>query len=155
MTILGIRTLALGMLMLIVAGCSSAGIPTNQSASTSIGTSARVHQATACPDTGITLGSGDHPTYSVAINDSCVMYGPGDQSCALNFQDGLKYLFVIGSGDSYGTLSGTTQSGGASKATFKRTSGPGDVVIDLKQSFSPQVSCHEQGYAPFASVTFN
>jgi hypothetical protein len=153
--ILGIRTLAPGMLMLVFAGCSSTAIPMNQSAATSFGAAARIHPNTTCPDGGsITLNSGDNGTHTLGIGDTCILYGPGDQTCALGTQDGYKYLFVIGSG-SYGTLSGTTQSNGQSKATFKRTSGPGNEVIDLKQSLSPQVSCHEQGYAPWGYVTFN
>lgn len=85
---------------------------------------------TACPAGGIVFAPGDNGTYSVAVGDQCVLWGPFNQPCNAS-QDGFTYLFYIVSGGSSGTLSGTTQGSKGSKATFERDS-TGPVVIGLQ-----------------------
>jgi hypothetical protein len=147
------RTLALGMLILVFAGCASAGLPTQQNGPASIGASTRnVHPDTACPDSGITFSPGNNGTYSVAVNDSCKLYGPPDIPCNAS-QSGVKYEFFISSGGSHGTLSGTGQSDGKSLATFRRTS-TGDVSIYLNQTrLNYFVSCKPYDGSDYGWVT--
>jgi hypothetical protein len=126
MNILGVRILALGMLMGILTGCSaSSGMPTGQSASTPHPQTAHVRPATACPASGINFGVGDNGTYTVAINATCEIIAPPTITCNAS-QDGYTFdPFTFTGGSTHGTL---TQTG--RDATFKRTSS-GEVDIGL------------------------
>lgn len=142
-----IRAVAIGMLALLIAGCSSASPspPTTQSAA--------VHVAVLgdCPPDTITFGPGDNGTYDTPVGDTCTMYGPADVACLPPSEGGMKYLFYPVSGGSNGTLSDTTQTGSGSKATFTRTSS-GAVVIGLLQETQSPIDCHITSFT-YGTVT--
>lgn len=144
---INIRAVAIGMLALLIAGCSSASpsAPTTQSAAGHVAVLGN------CPPDTITFGPGDNGTYDTPVGDTCTMYGPADVTCLPPSEGGMKYLFYAQSGGSNGTLSGTTQTGSGSKATFTRTSS-GAVVIGLLQETQSPIDCHITSFT-YGTVT--
>ena len=145
------RILSLAILAIAFAGCSSGSMSPTQAVA---GLEHGLHpRTTACPSGGIEFSPGNNGTYSVAVGDSCKLLGPPNEACVIGEQTGYSYSFVIASGGSNGTLSGTSQDGSNSVATFKRTS-TGNVVIDLHQTYlNPANNCQGKGFTTYGSVT--
>jgi hypothetical protein len=151
---LGVRIATIGLALTFLAGCAQNAVPGQQPGSSSSQAS-RAKQAAACPASGIEVGPGDSGTFSVGNGDSCDLFGPEDQTCLLDSLAGYQYTFVIQSGAGHGTLSGTTQTGSGSEATFHRT-GAGNVVIYLKQLYqNPVNECKPGGDSTYGSVTLD
>jgi len=146
--IIGVRNVALGILVLGFVGCSSTPVPTAQNASTLTRTS-KVRPDMSCP---FTFTTGDNGTYTVGVGDSCVMNSPANQTCELDTQPGYEYSFEITSGGSNGTLSGGTI--GETQATFNRTSS-GKVYISLLQYQYPLGTCRISGYITYGTVVLD
>lgn len=148
-TRLDIYAAALGMLAVLIAGCSTLSppaVPTTQTAS-----AVRPAVLGTCPPDSITFAPGDNGTYDTPVGNTCTMYGPPDQTCLPPSEGGVKYLFYPESGGSNGTLSGTTQTGSGSKATFTRSSS-GAVVIGLLQETQSPINCHITSFT-YGTVT--
>jgi hypothetical protein len=145
---IALSIVTIGMLGALIAGCSNASTsatPTTQS------TAGHVAVLGNCPPDTITFGPGDNGTYDTPVGDTCTMYGPADVNCLPPSEGGMKYLFYPQSGGSNGVLSGTTQTGEGSTATFKRTSS-GAVVIGLLQETESPIDCHITSFT-YGTVT--
>jgi hypothetical protein len=144
---LGVRILALGTLILILAGCSaSSGVPSNASAPAS-NTAARLNHGP-CPASGISFGPGDNGTWTVADGSDCIMYVPPDTPCA-TAGVGDTYTVLFTGGSTHGTL---THNEG-NKWTFKRTStGEGD--LELQQAQSSYFNHCKPEFSSYGTLTF-
>jgi hypothetical protein len=131
-------------------------MPTGQGGPVST-TASHFHANTACPSGGIVFSPGDNGTYSVAVNSSCKLKGPPDDTgCGPTGYPTAQYTFAFMSGSSNGTLSSTTQNGSNSVATFQRTS-TGTVVIQLNVTYREikDSVCHTDGGSIYGYVTLD
>lgn len=125
MKVLAARILTAAVLILISAGCSTSGTPTNQNAPSTLTSNAQSRLAVSpCPASGITFAQGNNGTWTVPIMGTCDLIAPVNHPCG-GHTAGVVYTFDIASGSQYGSLN---QQGNV--GVFKRTS-KGEVVVDL------------------------
>jgi hypothetical protein len=150
-----VRAVALGILLIGLVACSTTAVPTGQNAPIAT-TASKFHANTACPSGGIIFSPGGNGTYSVAVGHDCKVKGPPDTGCGPSSDPGTKHIFTLGTSASHGTLSGTSQNGTYSVATFTRTS-PGDVIITLVVDTTELIGsvCHQRGGSNYGFVTLD